>query len=159
MDSFYRPPQPNVGSSSQSSPVPGRVVSFVRLSDSNIGYQNFGVSTRFPHQMVRPGMPSQMGPNSFVNNPVYNPHMLPNRMPPNARGLSFPTNMRQMRPGMYVGPQFIDSPTTPTYPPVMPNGVGPGMPPMGMPGNPNYDPQMMMHSNPPGMNPQVSFSP
>jgi hypothetical protein len=105
-------------------------------------------------------MPSQIGPNGFVNNAVYDPRMMPNRMPPNPRGMTFPTNMRQVRPGMYGGPPFMDSPTTPTFP--MQNGVGPmngpGMPPMGMPNNPNYDPQMMMHHNPAGMNPQVSLS-
>lgn len=143
----------------------------------NLGYQNsFGAAPpRFNHPMP-PRMPPQMGPNSFVNAPVYPPNdprmMVPNRMGPNPqRSLSFPTNMRPVRPGMY-GPPFMDSPTTPTFPPqvnnlykskfkcflqgMMQNGVpmnGPGIPPQLMPGMPpnnpnNYDPQMMM-------NPQV----
>jgi hypothetical protein len=120
----------------------------------------------------RPGMPPQMGPNGFIGAPgayANDPRMMmPNRMGNNPRPLNFPpNNMRAVRPGMYGGP-YLDSPTTPTFPPVcqflklqlhfllqgglMQNGVpmnGPGM--MGMPQN--YDPQMIMH--PASMNPQV----
>ncbi|KAI6184138.1 Single-stranded DNA-binding protein 3 [Aphelenchoides bicaudatus] len=137
---FYRPGQ-NVGPSSQSSPIPGY----------------YGNQARFPHPMApRPGMqPTQVGPNGFApagyaNDPRM---MMPNRMPNNPRPLNFPPNMRPVRPGMY-NPQFMDSPTTPTFPPgaLMQNGGGMNGPPMmGIP--PNYDPSMIMHPSA-SMNPQ-----
>lgn len=142
MGNFYRPPQPNVGPSSQSSPIPG--------------YQNsFAAPSRFPHPMgPRPGMPPQMaGPNGF-GGPGYPPNVVPNRMPANPRQLNFQNNMRGMRPGMY-GPPFMDSPTTPTFPPqggLMQNGGpmnGPGisMSMMSGPNGPNHDPQYFGNMN------------
>lgn len=122
-----------------------------------LGYQNsYGASPRFSHPMApRPGMP-----NGFVNAPpgyAADPRMMmQNRIPGNSRPINFPPNMRAIRPGY----GYMDSPTTPTFPPgaMMQNG-GP-IPPMNMlgPNNPNYDPQMMMHPNV-SINSQVSFIP
>ncbi|KAI6188347.1 LisH domain-containing protein [Aphelenchoides besseyi] len=139
MNNFYRN-QSNP--STQASPVPG--------------YQpNFPVPMqRFP--MTRPVMPQ----GGFPPNPAaFDPRMMPVPARMGApRGMPFASSMGPMRP-MYRN-QYLESPTTPTFPntSMMQNGApmngpGPSMNGPMDPNNPAHDPRFQMGMMP-GMNPQ-----